>query len=132
MPTLQIDADLPPQKLLEAVKQLNSSELDEFTKQVVLLRAQRRTPHLSQRETELLQKINIGISSETLEPYRELKKKRDLEQLNQAEHEELLRLNNSIEKFNVERIGFLVELAQLRNQPLQLLMDELGIRPQNV
>lgn len=129
MAVVQINAQLTPDDILEAVKQFSPAELETFTRQVRLIQAQRKTPHLSQRETELFKKINDAIPLSFWQPYNQLLAKRDVASLTEAEHEELLRLSDELERLNAERMGYLMELAQLRNVSLTDLMDELGIHP---
>ncbi len=59
--------------------------------------------------------------------YKELEQKRRDETLLADEHQELLALITQIEQMNAERIGYLGELAQMRNLSLRSLMKELGI-----
>jgi hypothetical protein len=61
MPTVQVEANLSFDDLLQATQQLSGPELEKFVGQVVALQAHRRAPSLSQSETELLLKINQGI-----------------------------------------------------------------------
>ena len=117
------------QELFAGVQRLNIRDLKNFSEQVSLFYAQRKTPHLSKRETELLQKINRGFSTSVWQPYKQLVAKRDDETLTAEEHQQLIALSDQLEEMNVERMGYLVELAQLRGQPLQKVMDELGIYP---
>lgn len=131
MPTVQVEANLSPEKLLEAANQLSVQELGEFLQQVSSLHARRRTPHLSSRETKLLKKINKGISETAWQRYKELVQRRQEEQLMVGEQEELLQLSNQIELAHAQRMEALVELAQLRNVPLRDLMNSLGIKPLN-
>ncbi len=55
--------------------------------------------------------------------------KRRSETLSHAEHEELLSLTDDVEKWQAERVGYLVRLAELRGLSLTDLMDDLGIEP---
>lgn len=131
MAVVQINAQLSLEDILEAVKQFSPSELESFTQQVQLIQAQRKTPHLSKRETELLKQINQGIPQTFWQPYKQLAAKRDVGTLTETEHKELLRLSDEMERLNAERLGYLVELAQLRNVSLTELMEKLGIQPLN-
>ncbi len=45
MPTIQIEADLSPEHLLNAARQLPRREFDRFVGQVLRLRAERIAPH---------------------------------------------------------------------------------------
>jgi hypothetical protein len=61
MPTIQIEAQLTAEKLLQAVEQLSPDELAGFVTEVLSLQAQRREPHLSQAEADLLVQINRSL-----------------------------------------------------------------------
>lgn len=80
-------------------------------------------------EADLLQQINIGFSAETWAQYRTLIAKRHAETLSSKEHADLIQLSDRLEKLNVTRIQALIQLANLRNQPLSDLMQTLGISP---
>jgi hypothetical protein len=67
MSLVEIKAQLPTEQLLEAIEQLDQTELDEFVHRVIALRAKRQAPSLSKSESELLQRINQGIPVEIQE-----------------------------------------------------------------
>jgi hypothetical protein len=80
------------------------------------------------RETELLREINRGLSPGDWQRYRELIAKRRAETLSPSEQNALIALSDALEAINVRRVECLVELARLRNMPLETLMDQLGIK----
>ncbi len=127
MPTIQVQAQLSPEDLFHAVEQLGTPELDRFVQQVLALKAQRQTPCLSRDETELLGRINRGLPADLRERYAELIDKRQVQALSPDEHDELLRLTDRVEELEAQRAQALVELAQLRRQPLAVLLRDLGI-----
>lgn len=129
MPTIQVEAEVSEDKLLQAVGQLGSSELEEFVAQVLALQAQRRAPSLPREEVALLLEINQGIPVELQSRYDELVNKRRAEQLTSDEYSELLRLTEEVERRDVQRVERLVELAQRRGVTLNQLMRDLGIEP---
>jgi len=128
MPTLQIEAQLSSDALLEAVKQLSQPELEQFTSQVVVLTAQRRAPSLPDDEVELLLKINQAVAPDTQRRYDELIAKRQAENLTTEEYDELLQLTRDIEQFEARRVEYLAELARRRGVTLTALMQALGIQ----
>ena len=93
-----------------------------------LSQARPQPPHLSAKETDLLQRINLGLSDEWWQHYRELVAKRRDETLTGDEQKELVALTDEIERANARRIANLIELAKLRRTSLDVLMSELGIR----
>lgn len=131
MPTVQIEAQLSPGKLLEAVKQMSLPELEQFMSEVIVLQAQRKAPRLSPKESELLIKINRGLPPEDQTRLNRLIEKRRAEALTPEEQRELLRLTDRLEAAQVARVKALVKLAQLRGIPLNTLMNDLGIQVSN-
>ena len=126
MPTIQIEADLSPEQLLSAARQLPRREFDRFVERVLSLRAE---PVLPAAESELLLKINHPVPDDLLHRYDELIARRDTRTLTAEEHEELLRLTDQVELLEAERMRLLIELAQLRQITLDELMGQLGFQP---
>ncbi|UCH94556.1 MAG: STAS/SEC14 domain-containing protein [Candidatus Aminicenantes bacterium] len=128
MPTVQVKAQLSTDDLLQAVKQLDPSELEGFIWQIIALHAHRKAPGLSKEESQLLIKINQGVPPDIQERYDELIAKRQSETLTADEYNELLRLTDQIEKLDAERAEYLKELACIRQTSLTALMEELNIQ----
>lgn len=129
MPTVQLEAQVSSEELLKAVGQLDDPELDRFLSRVLTLHAERRAPHLSAYEAELLQKINAGVPPDLEERYDELIAKRRAETLTADEHAELLSLTKQVEQIDATRLELLAELAHLRKVPLKTLIQQLGLQP---
>ena len=85
-------------------------------------------PHLNVTEAHLLQQINLGLPQETWQQYYDLIAKRQAETLTSEEQIVLIAISDRIEELNVRRIENLVELAQLRQLPLPVLMQQLAIK----
>ncbi len=132
MPTIQVEAELSIEKLIEAAGQLSQPELERFISQVLALQAQRKAPSLSAEESALLMTINSGLSEEMYESYRKLIEKRREGHLTEEEHSDLLRISDENENRQAERLEALVKLARLRNTSLNELMSTLAIKPANV
>ncbi len=92
------------ERLLEAVEQLPLSELDEFIKQVMALRAKYNSPVPDEIEIALLEKINQKLPLEAQARYDELIGKRRAETLTADEYDELLRLTEYVENQQAERV----------------------------
>jgi hypothetical protein len=118
-------------ELLKAVEQLKPSELDRFVSDVIALKAQREAPRLTLAETDLLLKINQGLSPNLRKKWGQLIRKRDARKLSPQEHRELIRLTDQIEALQANRVKWMVQLARIRNQPFDELVRELGIQPPN-
>jgi hypothetical protein len=126
--TINIAPDLQSQLYREAT--LVGLDPGAFVARLIeerLRKEKRRAPRLSSRETELLREINRGLSPGDWQRYRDLIAKRRAEALSPAEQNALIALSDKIEAINVRRIERLVELAHLRNTPLETLMEQLGI-----
>ena len=124
MSVLNIMTELHFDELLKAVGQLDAGELDKLMSQVILLKAKRRSPNLSQNETELILKVNRGLATDSQKRFDELSKKRQDENLSPSEHKELLDLVEQIERLDADRIGYMAELARIRGISLSELMKQ--------
>lgn len=80
-------------------------------------------------EEELLRRISSGLPEEVWEQYHALIAKRRAETLTPSEHAALIALSDRIEEANTQRIGYIAELAQIRQMPLGDMMRALGIGP---
>lgn len=78
-------------------------------------------------EAKLLRRINTGPSENFWEQYNSLSEKSRAELLTPTEHAELVRLSDQLERVNLEQMEALVELANVRETPLEQLMRDLGI-----
>jgi ABC-type tungstate transport system permease subunit len=71
--------------------------------------------------------INQGTDEATWARYRNLRSRRDEATFTVAEQDELTNLYDAIELQHARRIRAVIELAQLRRQPVETLMDRLGL-----
>ena len=129
MPMVQVVSEVMVDlnQLLDGIAQLDLPELERFSFKVSNLVAQRKSPYLPQRESELLQQINLSLPAEKRQRYAELNAKLLDETITLAENQELGELIEKIEQADVERLQALVELAQLRNMSLARLMEQIGV-----
>lgn len=98
-------------------------------KRVVQIRQQKLPNVLPLLETDLLREINRGVSVSIQKRYDILSKKRKKETLTDLEYAELLELNTYFEQHNVRRLELLLELAKIRNQTLDQVIQALEIKP---
>jgi len=128
MSTIPIVAQVSPDKLLEAIEEMDQAELEQFVSQVIALQARRRAPGLSQDESDLLIKINQGLPADVQTRLNELIVKRQGKTLTSDEHDELLHLIAQSEQAEAARIEALAQLARLRGVSLTTLMHDLGVK----
>jgi hypothetical protein len=115
-------------ELIKAADRLDETDLNSLIKQVVYLRARRKTPVLPEEEAQLLLKINQGLPANLLAQYQILREKREAESLTDLEHNNLIQLSTQIEQIGAQRLEALAHLAQLRQVSLLDLMETLGIQ----
>jgi len=117
-------------QIFQSLTPLGLSELDQVMKKLIGLRRQRLSTVLTQTESDLLKKINTSAPAEIQKRFDNLLGKRDNETLSDNEYEELLELTRYTETLNVQRLEYLLELARLRNIPLDELIKQIELKPQ--
>ncbi|HZG40430.1 MAG TPA: hypothetical protein VEZ50_17270 [Nodosilinea sp.] len=128
--TLDLSPELEAQLRAEAAKQgLDPQHYILETLHTRLAANKATATHLPTAEADLLQQINFGLSADMWDEYYALIDKREVETLTAKEHNQLIEISDQIEALNVERIQALVQLAALRQQSLDDVMDDLGIKP---
>lgn len=125
MPTTQVESD----QLLHVAMQMPEDEFQRFVTNLFKLKARERILTLPERESELLSKINEGLSPADAKRMNALIAKRQSHAISKDELEELIKLTDEAERLNVERIKNLLELAHLRGVTLDEVMEQLQIRP---
>jgi len=83
---------------------------------------------LSKKESKLLLKINEGLPNPLQIRYVELNQKLVEEKLTPIEHQELLQLIPHFEAKQVERLTYLIQLAQLWETTVDEVMNRLEIK----
>ena len=126
MSTTQIETD----QLLNAALQMPEEEFQQFVTKLFTLKARERVSALSQRESELLMNINQGLPPTDARRMKALIAKRQAYTLMEDELRELIRITDEAERLNVERLRHLLELAHLHGVSLDVVMEQLGIRPE--
>jgi hypothetical protein len=116
--------------LLDSAQGLNTLELDDFVNKLLAIRAKRVANVISKKESELLLKINIGLSDTEQLLFNHLIEKRDAETITNEAFEQLVELTDKSEALNVQRMKALVELSKIRGVTLSQLMADLNIKPQ--
>jgi hypothetical protein len=113
--------------LYNEAERLDNRSLDAFISNILSLRIQRGISDEQKREVMLLKKINKGLSMEQMNRFMVLNEKHAENKISEYEYEELGIYVEKIEKLNVTRLKYLIELAQLRKISVKQLMIQLGI-----
>ena len=127
MSTVQHELSAPSEELLQEVSRLNGPALDKFLDRVLMLRAERRAPHLSKQETELLETINYRRPPEAQARFDLLVTRRRANKIISAELAELLTMTDQSEMLAAERVRAVMDLAQLRGVSFDEMLRQLGM-----
>lgn len=113
--------------LYNEAERLDKRSLDAFISNILSLRIQRGISDEQKREVMLLKKINKGLTLEEMNRFMALNEKHAEDKITENEYAELGIYVEKIEKLNVTRLKYLIELAQLRKKSVKELMIQLGI-----
>jgi hypothetical protein len=127
MPTVQVPAQLTVKHLMTAIKQLSTTELQEFLQQLAAW--QQHNGQQAEEEAVLLARIKENSSLPTTKQRRfdRLRRKRQAGTLTKPEAVELQALWQQVEQMNVTRLQALTDLAQRRGTDVKTCMRELGL-----
>jgi hypothetical protein len=131
MPILQIQTEVSKNDLLRGAEQLNATDLEDFIREILQIKAKRKAVKINKKETELLFIINHNFNETEQHHFDELIAKRQSFTITEEELEELKALSTYSEEIAVERVKALTELATLRNTTVRTLMKELDVKPRN-
>ena len=123
-----MSVSIPRDALLQSVGQLNYRELNHFVVDVLSLRARRIAPIVEDQEADLLVQISsLGLDWAEQSYLHTLLEKAETETLSNAEHTDLLKLSDKSERFNADRIGKIIQLAEIQQKPFDEVMQNLGL-----
>jgi hypothetical protein len=123
---MQSDNTIP--SLLGGFSEMPLKDLESFIRELNALANRKRLLDKGKQDKILLRKINETALTESLmERYISLQEKMELDNLSDAEYQELLSLVDKEEKIRNKRFQYLLELSQLRAISLTELMNNLGL-----
>ena len=129
MTKLQVQAEINAQSLLLTVAQLPLNELEQFIQDLNGLLTRKKSEDIVQKDKRLISKINqTALSLPKIERCNTLILQMEFGTLTEIEHQELMEIVEEEEKLRVERVRYLIELAQLRKITLPQLMEKLGLK----
>lgn len=123
--------DLPPdmESKMREVAQAEGLDVAALVRETMATRLRQYNPARSLTETELLAHLNRGFSETFWNRYRLLIAKRQAETMTDTEQQEAISMSDHLETWRVERLQYLIRLAELRQTTVDALMQELGLRP---
>jgi Zn-dependent M32 family carboxypeptidase len=127
MPTVEVPVQLTVKHLMTAIKQLSTTELQEFLQQLAAW--QQHNGQQAEEEAVLLARIeeNSHLPAAEQRRYEQLRRKCERRTLTERELTEYQALLQQLEARNVKRIEALIALAQRRGTTLRGIMAELGL-----
>lgn len=117
----------PPADLLEAAAALDPERFEQLLAGLLRVRAGRVAGTVRGGEAALLARINSGLPPDVWEEYRRLQERHQHGLLSPAEHAELTRLTDVVELYQADRAAAVVELAAVRGEPLDQVLQALGL-----
>ncbi len=124
--------EITTENLLIAVAQMPEQEYERFIQKANKLRKKHLTAKKSGKESDLILKINTIFPTDKRERYNKLYARFRENSLNETENQELLNLNQEFEVLNAKRIKYIGELAKLRHQTLEEVIEDLKIKTSKI
>jgi hypothetical protein len=112
------------QRAIALIEQLPTEKLTAITPLLEMLANPTPPPHSSE-ESRLLETIHHQLPATQRDRITELRDRCEWGNLTEAEHQELIHYEDSLEQQNVERLAALMNLANLRNIDLRTLNHQL-------
>jgi hypothetical protein len=116
--------------IYKSLNTLNINELEAVMQQIIGIRKQKMPNVLSEVESELLKKINTTISPTIQKRYDKLLRLKVKENLLETDYQELIELSTFVELHNNQRLEYIIELSQYRNQSFDDTLEALGLKSQ--
>ncbi len=115
--------EVPTENLLSAVIRLPAKDFERFLKNAKQIR---------DREARLIAKIKeLDLSPEKEKIYRKLLKKFRAECISPEEYDALTELTDELEEIGLQRLKCAIEIAKIRNSPIEEVYQDLKIKPKN-
>ncbi len=126
--------DLPPEieSKVREVAEAEGLDVSALMREAVEARVRQYDPARPLTESDLLLRVNRGFSEAFWDTYRALIAKRRAETLTPQEQQELIGMSDQLEAWHVERLRYLINLAELRGITVEQVTAQLGLRPMPV
>ncbi|WP_338812997.1 hypothetical protein V9L05_16840 [Bernardetia sp. Wsw4-3y2] len=118
----------PFEELYQKIEKLNLLELEKLTNYIFDLRKNKLSTVLSEQEQLIIEQINRPLPKDIQERYNFLRDKKSSDSLDQTQYDELLTLTSYIESYDNKRLSLFIELSELRNEPLNGILEQFDIK----
>jgi hypothetical protein len=120
--------EVTSENVLSALIEMPQKDFEKIVKEATEQRTnEQKRKTISAAEADLLDKINNIFPSAKRRRYNELYAKFKENDLAEGEYEELAELTNEFEILNAQRLEYIGELASLRGQTLEQVMEAFEI-----
>lgn len=123
--------DLPPEmeSKMQELAQAEGIDVSALVRDTMAARLREYDPARSLTERDLLTRINRGFPEAFWDRYRQLIAKRRAETMTHEEQQEAIRMSDQLEAWRVERLQYLIKLAEIRHTSVDALTEEMGLHP---
>lgn len=130
MSKLGIYTEIDTTTFLRSATGLELQDLENLVQKLNVIIAQKKTVSLEKQEAKLLHLHNTTVLPTNQQILlQKLTQKLENQTISDEERKTLLDLTTEEETLRNQRLKYLIELAQLKQTPLPVLMDNLGLKP---
>jgi hypothetical protein len=124
----QITTSVDTKVFLANASNMKVQELEDLVRVLSGVIYRKKSSSNAFKEKKLLRLINEAVlETDKREKYWKLADQLETGEMTESEHSEFMGLVVEDESLRNTRLKFLIELAQLRNEPLSVLMEDLGL-----
>lgn len=116
------------ESLLKVAEKMDTTQLEQLADSILLIRARRRVDSSKETEAELLKKAMQDFTDAERRRFRRLIKKRQNDEINEDELQELFAYIEMSENLTARRVENVLKLAALKGIPFQEMYDQLGFK----
>jgi hypothetical protein len=126
--------DLPPEmeSKMQELAQAEGLDVSALVRETMAARLRQYNPAEPLTEADLLARINRGFPEAFWDRYRHLIAKRRAETMTSEEQQEVIGMSDQLEAWWVERLQYLIKLAEIRHTSVDALAHEMGLHPTQV
>ena len=117
---------------MREVAQAEGLDVPTLARETMAARLREYDPSRALTESELLERINRGFPEAFWDRYRLLIARRRVETMTPEEQQEAIGMSDQLEAWRVERLQYLIKLAEMRHTSVESLMQKMGLRPVSV
>ncbi|MFK7982801.1 MAG: hypothetical protein AB8G86_22665 [Saprospiraceae bacterium] len=111
-------------EILDGISKLDAKDIELFMQEVAGILAKKQKK--ASKESSLIKKIKSIYPTKLSKRYQALRLKMTNQVLTDTEQKELLTLTNQFETLDAQRLQYLLQLTEIRKQPLDILLKEFA------